>query len=100
MQGILSRRFPRSWWGAGWMALVLVALPAAAGAVATEPPIPPSTTGETVPKPSPTAEISVVTSRGSSAPPATQPALVASRGALIDHVRDARTPHGTVTPRC
>lgn len=107
MQGTLPARFQRSWswsswswWCAATIALVLGALPATAGAVATEPPIPPSTTGETVPKPSPAAEISVVTSRGFSAAAATLTGLFTSRGEMIDYVQDARTTPGTFSPQC
>jgi hypothetical protein len=65
-----------------------------------EPPIAGSAMGETVPKPSPPAEIGVVTARGFSAMAATLQGLFTSRGETIDPVRDAQTTPGAFWPRC
>jgi len=81
-------------------ALVSLVLPAAAQAAVTEPPIPPATTGESVPKPAPDGEISVVTARGFMASDVTLPGLFKSRGENIDYVKDAQTTPGTFSPQC
>jgi hypothetical protein len=71
-----------------------------AGAMVTEPPIQGATTGETVPKPTPDAEIGIEMARGFSAAAGTLPGLFASRGETLDYVRDAQTKPGTFSPEC
>jgi len=66
----------------------------------TEPPIQGATTGETVPYPSSSAELGVVTSRGFSSGAATLKGLFTSRGETLDPVKDAQTNPGTFSPRC
>lgn len=96
--GSFGRLWPR--WRVGAILFVVLAAPASAGATVTEPPIPGSTLGETVPKPSPAGEISVVTARGFSASAATLPGLFASRGETIDYVKDGQTSPGTFSTEC
>jgi len=84
----------------GAILFVVLAAPASADATVTEPPIPGATVGETVPKPSPAAEVSVVTSRGFSATAATLPGLFVTRGETIDYEKDAQTSPGTFSTGC
>jgi len=84
----------------GLLGLLELALPATAAAMVTEPPIAGATTGETVPKPSGSAEIGVVTARGFSSAAGTLQGLFASRGETIDYVKDARTTPGTFSLSC
>jgi hypothetical protein len=74
--------------------------PSLARAAVTEPPIPPSTTGISVPQPVPAGEISVATSRGFTAMDVTLQGLFASRGENIDYIKDAQTAPGTFSPQC
>jgi hypothetical protein len=66
----------------------------------TEPPIAGAATGETVPKPTSSAEIGLVTSRGFSAGAVTLQGLFTSRGEKIDYVKDARTTPGLFSVSC
>jgi len=88
---------------AGASALGFVAVTLAAPSVwaaVTEPPIMGATAGESVPKPVPDAEISVVTSRGFTAMDDTLNGLFTSRGEKLDYVKDAQTSPGTFSPQC
>ena len=84
----------------GLLGLCVVAHASEALAAVTEPPIPPATTGISVPQPVPAAEISVVTSRGFTAMDVTLQGLFANRGENIDYVKDAQTAPGTFSPQC
>jgi hypothetical protein len=75
-------------------------VPLAAQAAVTEPPVMGSTTRESVPKPTGTAEIGVVTSRGFTAMDDTLAGLFKARGETIDPVKDAQTAPGTFSPQC
>jgi len=66
----------------------------------TEPPIAGAASGETVPKPSGSAEIGLVTSRGFSATAGTLQGLFTSRGEKLDYIKDARTTPGTFSVSC
>jgi len=101
MRGRSSGSFRRLRSGTGpRLLLLLLALPATARAAVTEPPIPPSTMGIAVPQPSPSVELSVVTSRGFTMMDGTLPGLFTSRGEVIDPVKDAQTAPGTFSPHC
>ena len=81
-------------------ALVSLALPATVRAAVTEPPIPPATTGEAVPKPVPDNELTIATGRGFMASDLTWNGLFKSRGENLDYLRDAQTTPGTFSPQC
>ncbi|HEY4185725.1 MAG TPA: putative metal-binding motif-containing protein, partial [Polyangia bacterium] len=92
---------PRAALGFFLVSVSLAALaPAAAQAAVTEPPIPPATTGESVPKPVPAAEIQVETARGFSTMAGTLNGLFQTRGETLDYVKDAQTAPGTFSPQC
>lgn len=82
------------------LALLPLILSAPARAAVTEPPIPPATTGETVPKPTAGNETGIATARGFTAMDVTLQGLFASRGETIDYVKDAQTSPGTFSPQC
>jgi len=80
--------------------LAALALAAPARAAVTEPPIPPATVGESVPKPVSAAELGVETSRGFTTTDGTLNGLFMSRGETLDYVADAQTGPGTFSPQC
>ena len=99
--GVFSvRRRGLSWAGAGLLALLGVLSGAGVRAAVTEPPIPPSVVGESVPKPSSAAELSVVTAYGFTEMDGTLAGLFASRGEVLDYVKDAQTDPGAFSPQC
>jgi hypothetical protein len=81
-------------------AAAMLATSSGARAAVTEPPIPPATTGEAVPKPVPAAEIKVETDRGFSAMAGTLNGLFQNRMENLDYMRDAQTTPGTFSPQC
>lgn len=87
--------------GACVLGLALVAICGVkARAAVTEPPVQPATTGESVPKPSTSSELSLITSRGFTMMDGTLQGLFMSRGESIDYVKDAQTTPGTFAPQC
>jgi hypothetical protein len=82
------------------LAFLFLVLSTSAQAAVTEPPIPPATTGESVPQPTPAAETGVVMSRGFTAMDVTLDGLFKSRGETIDPVKDAQTTPGMFSPQC
>jgi len=100
MRDRLPRSLRRGWSRVGALFFALLARPTIARATVTEPPVPPSTLGETVPKPTPSGELSLVTSRGFTAMDDTLAGLFTSRGEDIDSVAGAQTAPGTFSPGC
>jgi len=82
------------------LAFLLTFFGGPAFAAVTEPPIQGATKGESVPKPNPDGELSIVMARGFMATDATLQGLFTGRGEGLDYVKDAQTAPGTFFPAC